>query len=368
MDIRSVSNMKSAILVLYVAVSALACKSKEISYTVVPQHITESVYASGTIKAMGQYEVYSVNTGIIQKIHVEEGDVVKKGQLLFTLQDATPRLQEENARLAAVFAEGNRKGEKLNEINNNILLAQIKLSNDSTLYARQKELWSQGIGSKNELDQRSLAYESAITNLAALRSRYRDAKKELDYLSTQSKQQLSISRQIRKDYAVLSKIDGKVYKINADAGELAMPSKILALIGDDKTFEIDLQIDEKDIVKLQKGQKTAIRMDAYGDQVFEATLEKIYPIMDERSRSFTAIANFTKAPDQLYPFLTVEANILYKEKSNALVIPRNYLINDSMVNIGNERLKKISTGIRDYQMVEVTAGLKAGDLIYKPAK
>ncbi|MBK7788094.1 MAG: efflux RND transporter periplasmic adaptor subunit [Saprospiraceae bacterium] len=143
----------------------------------------------------------------------------------------------------------------------------------------------------------------------------------MDYLSTQSKQQLSISRQIRKDYAVLSKIDGKVYKINADAGELAMPSKILALIGDDKTFEIDLQIDEKDIVKLQKGQKTAIRMDAYGDQVFEATLEKIYPIMDERSRSFTAIANFTKAPDQLYPFLTVEANILYKEKSNALVIP-----------------------------------------------
>ncbi|MBK9686605.1 MAG: hypothetical protein IPO65_02165 [Saprospiraceae bacterium] len=67
MDIRSVSNIKSAILVLYVAVSSMACKSKEISYTVVPQHITESVYASGTIKAMGQYEVYSVNTGIIQK-------------------------------------------------------------------------------------------------------------------------------------------------------------------------------------------------------------------------------------------------------------------------------------------------------------
>ena len=368
MDIQSVSNIKSGILVLCVIIFALACKSKEITYTVIPQHITESVYASGTINAVGQHEVFSINTGIIQKIHVQEGDEVKKGQVLFTLQDMTPRLQEDNARLAAAFAESNRKGEKLNEINDNILLAQKKLANDSTLYVRQKELWSQGIGSKNELDQRSLAFESSLSNLKALRSRYRDVKKELDFLSVQSQQQLSISSQIRKDYVVLSKIDGKVYKINVDAGELAMPSKALALVGDDMNFEINLQIDEKDIVKLKKGQKAAIRMDAYGDQVFEATLEKIYPIMDERSRNFTAIAQFTKAPDQLYPYLTVEANILYKEKSNVLIIPRSYLINDSMVNRGNEQLSKISTGIRDYQMVEVTSGLKEGDLIYKPVK
>ena len=368
MDIQSVSNIKSGILVLCVIIFALACKSKEITYTVIPQHITESVYASGTINAVGQHEVFSINTGIIQKIHVQEGDVVKKGQVLFTLQDMTPKLQEDNARLAAAFAESNRKGEKLNEINDNILLAQKKLANDSTLYVRQKELWSQGIGSKNELDQRSLAFESSLSNLKALRSRYRDVKKELDFLSVQSQQQLSISSQIRKDYVVLSKIDGKVYKINVDAGELAMPSKALALVGDDMNFEINLQIDEKDIVKLKNGQKAALRMDAYGDQVFEGTIEKIYPIMDEKTRSFTAIAQFTKAPDQLYPFLTVEANILYKEKSNALVIPRNYLINDSLVNMGNDQLIKISTGIRDYQMVEVTKGLKEGDLIYKPVK
>ncbi len=364
----AVLKIKLGILVLYVAVSALACKSKEITYTVIPQHITESVYASGTINAVGQYEVYSINTGIIQKIHVQEGDVVKKGQVLFTLQDMTPRLQEDNARLAAAFAESNRKGEKLNEINDNILLAQKKLANDSTLYAKQKELWSQGIGSKNDLDQRSLAFESSLSNLKALRSRYRDVNKELNFLSAQSQQQLSISSQVRKDYAVLSKIDGKVYKINVDAGELAMPSKALALVGDDMDFEINLQIDEKDIVKLQKGQKAAIRMDAYGDQVFEGTVEKIYPIMDEKTHSFTAIAQFTKAPNQLYPFLTVEANILYKEKSNALVIPRNYLINDSLVNMGKDQLKKISTGIRDYQMIEITAGLKAGDVIFKPSK
>lgn len=364
----AVIKLSSGIMLFYLVALTMACKPKEIPFTVVPQHITESVYASGTIQAVGQYEVYTVNTGIIQNIHVKEGDVVKKGQVLFTLQDITPRLQEDNAKLAAAFAEGNRKGEKLNEISDNILLAQKKLANDSTLYARQKELWAQGIGSKNDLEQRSLAYESALSNLKALRSRYRDMKKELDFLSAQSRQQLSITQQIRKDFSVVSKISGKVYKINVDAGELALPSKPLALIGDDKSFEIELQIDEKDIVKLQAGQKAAIRMDAYGDQVFEATLEKIYPIMDEKTRSFTAIARYVKAPDPLYPFLTVEANILYKEKSKALVIPRNYLINDSLVILGNNQRISISTGIRDYQMVEVTKGLKAGDIIYKPAK
>ncbi|HRG20811.1 MAG TPA: efflux RND transporter periplasmic adaptor subunit [Saprospiraceae bacterium] len=348
--------------------ATIGCKSKEESYVVNTRSITESVYASGTINAVGQYEVFSINTGLVQKIHVQEGDIVKKGQILFTLQDATPRLQEENARLAAVYAESNKNGERLNEISNNIKLAQLKLINDSTLYERQKELWARGIGSKNDLEQRSLAYESSLSNLKALHSRFRELKKELDYLSTQSKQQLSISRQIRKDYAIVSKIHGKVYKINAEVGELATPARSLALIGDDRTFEIELQIDEKDIVKLQAGQKAVVRMDAYGDQVFDAVIEKIHPTMDEKSRSFTAIAQFLNAPLRLYPFLTAEANVLYREKTNALVIPRNYLIRDSLVNKGNNRLVKIATGIKDYKMVEITAGLKTGDVIYKPTE
>ena len=107
-------------------------------------------------------------------------------------------------------------------------------------------------------------------------------------------------------------------------------------------------------------------MDSYKGKVFEATVSKIDPLMDEHSRSFTVEAEFTKQPPALYPFLTVEANIIIQTKEKALLIPRNYLIKDSLVMIGKDKTKAVVTGLKDYQQVEIIKGLTADDVIYQP--
>ena len=144
------------------------------------------------------------------------------------------------------------------------------------------------------------------------------------------------------------------------------PQTPLAIIGDATHFLLELQIDEYDIAKIKLGQKVLVTMDSYKGRIFEATISKIDPLMDPHSKSFTVEAEFVNQPPVLYPNLTVEANIIIATKENALTIPRNYLVNDSLVLISKDKTKVVTTGLKDYQKVEIIKGITANDIIYKP--
>ena len=107
-------------------------------------------------------------------------------------------------------------------------------------------------------------------------------------------------------------------------------------------------------------------MDSYKGRVFEAVVMKIDPIMNEQSKSFTIEAAFINPPPTLYPNLTVEANIVIAIKEKALVIPRNYLMEDNYVMMPDKVKRKVETGLKDYEKVEILKGISAMDEIIKP--
>jgi HlyD family secretion protein len=109
-------------------------------------------------------------------------------------------------------------------------------------------------------------------------------------------------------------------------------------------------------------------MDSYKGQVFEAKVDKINPIMNERTKSFTLEARFITKPETLYPNLTTEANIVIRTKENALTIPRAFLIDDTFVLIEKNKKVKVEIGLKDYQKVEILRGVTANDIIYKMPK
>jgi multidrug efflux pump subunit AcrA (membrane-fusion protein) len=140
------------------------------------------------------------------------------------------------------------------------------------------------------------------------------------------------------------------------------------VIGDASQFILELQVDEYDIARIKPGQKVFVTMDSYKGRVFEATITKIDPIMNDRSRSFKVEANFITLPENLYPNLTVEANILISTKENALTIPRNYLVDDDYVVLANGEKRKVITGLKDYQKVEIVQGLSKDEEIKRPVE
>lgn len=353
---------------LLIGLFQVSCKKSQEKTQPVTEKISESVYASGIIKSKNQYQVFSTVGGLIQKILVKEGDLVKKGDPLFIVENETARLNAENARLATEFATSNLGGERLNELKGAIDLARSKMLNDSMLLLRQRGLWAQQIGSKVELEQRELAYTASLTNYQAAVSRYKDLQKQLGFAAAQSKKQLAISKNITQDYVIRSQTDGRVYSISKEVGETVNVQSPVAIIGASDDFVSELQIDENDIARIRIGQRIFLSLDSYKGQVFEALVSSIDPIMNERSRTFKIEAEFSKKPPVLYPNLTTEANIVIQTKENALTIPRSYMINDSTVMLAGKETRTVKTGLKDYKKVEILSGLTASDFILKPGK
>jgi HlyD family secretion protein len=346
----------------------ISCKDKKESTQVTSSDITESVYASGKIKAIDQYYVYSTVNGVLQNIIVNVGDKISKGQTLLEIDNVTSELNTESARIALdLSAENNRKGsDKLEEIELNVNMALEKLQLDSSLYFRQKKLWNQNIGTKVDFEQKQLAYNNSIVN-------YQTAQKRLSLLKTQLQNDFkranvnyNINQKLFSDYSIKSAIDGKVYDILKDRGELVTPQTPLAVIGKADTFLLELAVDENDIIKINIGQKALVTMDSYKNEVFEAIVDKIYPIMNERSRTFIVEAHFVNSPNKLFPNLSAEANIIIQTKKNIITIPNNYIVDGKYVLVNSTEKREVKIGLKDYQKTEILEGLIENETIYKP--
>ncbi len=330
------------------------------------EDISESVYASGIVKSYNQYQVFSPVNGIIKKIWVNEGDTIKKNGPVMQIESETAKLNTQNAELAAAYAAVSANAEKLNDAKTAIDLAGAKMQNDSLLLIRQKNLWSAEIGTRNELEQRELAFKNSRSAYQSAIFRYKDLQKQLVFSEKQSKNNVRINRELQSNYIIRSETEGRVYELQKEEGEIVNIQNPVAIIGS-TAFLLELQVDEYDISKIQRGQKVFFTMDSYKAQVFEARVTKIAPIMNDRTRSFVIEAAFIAQPAVLYPNLTVEANILIRSKQNALTIPRDYLIGDSMVLLDNEEKRKVETGLKDYLKAEILRGVTADDVIVKPA-
>jgi HlyD family secretion protein len=344
----------------------LACKDKGQYATVQEKSISESIYASGVVKSVGQYSVFAPVNGIIEELFVEEGDTVLKDQVLMRIGNETSKFSKENALLQAEYANAKNNQDKLREAKLQIDLARNKLSNDSLMYLRQKNLWSKEIGTKVELEQRQLAYESSMTNYNAALIRYQELKRQINLAAKQSANNLKISDQLESDFLIRSTMQGRVYSFPKAVGEMVNPQTPLGIIGDDQQFMLEMEVDEKDIFRIKLGQPVVIRLDSYAEEVFEARISKISPVMNERSKSFMVEANFVKAPNILYPNITFEANIVVNTKENALIIPRVAVKPDSTVTLESGEVKKIKLGLSDFQNVEILEGLKADDQVLLP--
>jgi RND family efflux transporter MFP subunit len=328
--------------------------------------ITESIYASGVLKTADQYQAYVTVNGIISQILVKEGDSVHVGSPLVSITNETQRYAAENASLAANFNDFSANSGKLDEAKLVIESAKNKFKLDSALYFRQKKLWEQQIGTKVDLEIKELAFQTSKSNYLSSIQRFRDLNRSLAFNSSQAKKNLQISANQAQDFILRSKTNGIVYSILKSIGEIVSPQSPIAVIGNYQDFVLEMQVDENDILRVQNGQKVIVTLDSYKNQAFEARVSKISEIMNERSKTFLVEATFSKAPPKLFPNITFEANILLNKKENVILIPRNYLKQDSIVTLasGEERIVKV--GLKDFQKAEILSGLKVSDEIVKP--
>ena len=351
---------------LFSLVLFTACDSKQESISPITQSITESVYASGVVVSKDQYQVFATVTGIVDEVFIDEGQAVEIGSPILSIVNDAQRLISDNAKLSAEFNNLNFNRGKLDEANSLVALTESQLENDEILLERQKKLWSQNIGSKVELEQRELAFKNSKNSYSSSKEKLEELERQLTFLSDQAQNNLLISDKNIGDYLVLSKVKGKVYQMNLAKGEIVTPQLPIAILGDGEKYLLEMQIDEYDIVDIQLGMPVLVVLNSYQDSVFNAVVSKINPIMNVQSKTFTIEGEFVRPPSVLFPNISFEANVVIRTKKDALLIPRNYLLNDSIVVNKSGKQLIVKTGLKDYQMVEIRSGIDSNEELILP--
>lgn len=344
----------------------LSCNEKQEKMLPVLRDLTESVYSSVTIQPDSLYQVYAIVSGILDANLVEEGDLVSKNEPLLQIINTATKLNTQNAKLALTLAQQNYNGRAaiLNSIQDEIVAAKLTYKNDSINYYRQKNLWEKQIGSKVEYDSKKLKYQLASNQLRVLQSTYNSTKNELQTAVKQAQNNYYNANTTTKDFEVKSKINGKVYALYKEPGEIITTMEPLATIGSTNRFIIELLVDEVDIVSIALGQEVLINLEAYGETIFESKISKIYPKKDERNQTFTVEAIFVNQPKILYPGLSGEANIIIDKKENVLTLPKTYLINGNTVKT-DQGYVTVKTGLQNMDYIEIRSGINKDTYVYK---
>ena len=353
----------------FAAVVALfSCGKKSDETSPVRKPVVEAVYAGGTIHPQNEYKAFANAAGLLRELYAREGDSVGVGSLLFAVDSRDPAVREQLAREALAFAGGNAADGSalLDELRANIENAAAKAANDSAAAARAKNLYEQNAASKAEYDRAAWQYGQSKAQLAAAQNKYRSSRAALDNQLAAARRQMELAAVSKENFTVRSLIDGRVYAVYKEPGEIVTTQQPVAILGSNSRFLLRLVVDQTDITRVAPGQEVLYTIDALPDSIFTARITKIYPSLDVETQSYRIDAECAAPPRVPYLGAQVQANIIVRRKENALVIPRGYLQPDgtALIKEGGEiRAVKVSTGVRNLEYVEITGGLSEQTVI-----
>jgi HlyD family secretion protein len=323
--------------------------------------LMEAVYASGLVVSEQEYQVFSQADGTLKEIVVKEGEEVKKGQPLLIVESVQQNARYSMALQSYEQARQNR-APVIAELEATLQSARSKRQFDSINFVRYGNLIKSNATSKVEYDKAEVQFTNSRNEYAAVLSRLLKTKNDLDLAIQNAANQLKIAEEESGNYVLRSDIDGMVFKIMKEKGELVRRSEVIAVVGKPDNFYLKLSVDELDVQRVKEGQDVVVKIDAYPEKLFTGKVNKVYPLVDTRLQSLRVDVTLLEKLPGLFSGLAVEANIIIRKKENALVIPKQIVLPGDSVLIRTAEGKKkvkITRGIETLEEVEIIDGLDA---------
>ncbi|MBS1596973.1 MAG: HlyD family efflux transporter periplasmic adaptor subunit [Bacteroidetes bacterium] len=332
------------------------------------KNIVETVYASGKITAENEYSLFALSNGTVVKKLVKEGDTVKKGQVIYIINNDAPAAKLDAARSNFENAQSNISDQSrvLKDLKLSMQSAETRYENDSLQYIRLKKLLDQGIGTQNNLDNARATALISENQKKSAEEKYYSTLNDLHVNYQNAKSQLTGAKTDLDNYFIRAEENGLVFQTMKEQGEAVKLNEAVALLGETKSRLIRLAVDQQDISRLKIGQEVLLKTDVTGSTIYKASISKIYPTMNETDQTFRVDAVFLDNTDQHYIHSSVEANIIIQKKNNVLVVPRQALVSDDSVQVkesGKIKTVAVKTGIHTLNDVEIIEGLNESSSI-----
>ena len=315
---------------------------------------TVSNTRAGTIDACRRSKMSPAIGGQIASLHVKEGYLVQKDQILIELwnKESKARVKESKARVKAA----ERSAQQV-----------CILSDRAQREAKRKtELLERGLASEEDA-------ETAVSNAESQSAACGAALTQVEvYQASVEVIEASLERTM-----LIAPFDGIIAEIEGELGEYVTPSPVgvatkptVDLI-DSSCIYISAPIDEIDAPEVVSGMTARITMDAFGNQEFPATVRRVAPYvldLEKQARTVEIEAVFDNPDQTLLPGYSADIEVIIERVENTLSIPTQMIMRDNFVYVIDPETmtltkKQIEVGIGNWQYTEVTNGLSEDDQV-----
>jgi len=390
---------------------------------VVREDITSVVTASGEIKPKVQVNIGSNAFAKITHLYVKEGDRVKRGQMLATLDNVQPAadVSANDSALNAARTDAIAADAAVNTAASDLKSAEAELERATLDYQRAKNLYDSQLIAKADYDAKKAAIDTATAQLGMSKSKLAQAKAQRDSAQGRIKQNAANLRSVsdvlsKREY--VAPFDGVITNVPVREGETVtpgiqnMPGSTLMTIADVSVITAEVKVDETDIVNVQVGQPAEVSIDAIPKQKFKGIVTEIgrnavlrstgvstaqTTSSGQEAKDFKVVVALQDPPPNVLPGLSATARITTATRAAALAIPIQALTIRQRGDLQPEKKGKaktvqaadpvdpkdkeevqgvfiisnkkdavfvpVTTGITGTTDIEVTQGLKQGDEI-----
>ena len=352
-------------------------------YRVTQADLIQTIVASGHVQNPNRIEVSAQITSTVDSVPVKEGEFVKKGQLLISLNNHEANAGLQVAKAAAKAAQHHLQ--QLQNVNEPVA-ALAQLQADANLvasqrnYQRTQELYDQffvGLAAKEDAERLWLIAQSQsqITkkqwlSLQASGSEISSAESNVQEALANVNVALAKLAYTR----ILAVRSGVLISRHVEAGDAVQPGKPLLVLSPEGPSEIVVLLDEKNMKWVKAGQVGWAVADAFADKLFRATVSFINPGVDPLRGSVEVKLKVDELPDFLKQDMTVTVEIEVVKFPMAIQVPLSVVHDadkpDAWVYVaanGKAVKKSVSLGLKTGIQVQIMAGLQAGDWVVWPS-
>lgn len=311
------------------------------------QNLSAIVSASGEIKPKTYVNLGANAFGKIVKLHVKEGDHVKKGQVVAQLENVqssadvnatTASVQAAQTDFVAAQAGLETARADLNRAKSDADHARLD-------WERAQGLYKDALIAKQDYDTKKAVWESAEAGLAQAQARVDQAKAQQDSAQKHiSQNQANLARvsDVLQKTIYASPFDGVITNLPVREGETVVmgiqnaPGSTLMTIADMSVITAEVKVDETDIVNVRIGQLAEVTIDAIPRKIFHGTVSEIgdnamvrstgvstsqSTSTSEEAKDFKVVVTVTDPPPDLRPGLSTTAKITTATRNNVVSIP-----------------------------------------------
>jgi len=299
--------------------------------------IKKTVETYGNILPSKRILIYSKVSGTLEKLYFEEGEMVKKNDLLAEIEHEELELN-------------------IKSLKASLKMAQIELGRVEKDYKRISALFKKGATSQQTYDNIKAQYEGTKANVESLKANLALAKKRLE------------------DSYIVSPFSGIIEKKFVDEGEMITSSSMMKSSPIYSLIEIDKvkvrgEVAESDFVKLKKGMKVEVKVDAYPEKIFQGKVSLISPSIDPSSRTGEVEIEIPNPELKLRGGMFARIKIIIDERKNTLIINEKAILQENskyyvwVVKDNEVEKRYVDKGIEEGKRVEILKGLKEGEKV-----